>query len=54
VLTSFLYGSSASSLRKQGNELAPDGISNTNSSYILHTRAQFAAQGTMTKCLQLS
>jgi hypothetical protein len=37
----------ASSLRKPGNDsnqLAPDGSSNSSSSHILHTRAQFAAQ----------
>ena len=46
----------ASSLRKPANDnnlLAPDGTSNS-SSYILHARAQFAAHGTMIKCLQLS
>jgi hypothetical protein len=43
--------------RKQGNDsnqLAPDGTANASSSYMLHTRAQFAPHETLIKCPQPS
>jgi hypothetical protein len=40
--------------RRLHNQLAPDRIPNSSSSYILHTRAQYVAHETMIKCLRLS